>query len=347
MTAAATEPAQQRDLHVGVGLRTADEERITRQRRSDFRSRHGSRGRTAYRVHMTRDGSDLGRVVKLPCSRIAATAVPQMFGYRMPPMPGVHRGLPSPYLTLVFSLNGPLPIQVPEGDRLRAGTFSAPVGGLHTRPVLLPPAVDAVGRVAPVQRGIQLAVHPFAACALFGLPATALSGQVLELADLVHDGDELIERLNDDIDGPTAAALVTGWLDRRLSMGPRGQLPAELLRAWQLIVGSGGCCRIGDVASDVGWSRRHLTTRLRAEIGLGAKDLARMARFQLSRSMLLTGRLPLADVAADCGYSDQPHLTAEWRQFAGCTPGQWIAGELPTLAPADHHDTNSSHSSKT
>ena len=296
---------------------------------------------------MTRDGSEPGRLAPLRRSPIAARAVPQMFGYRMPPMPGVHRGLPSPYLTLVFSLNGPLPILVPDGDRLRSGTFSAPVGGLHTRPVLLPPAVDGVGRVAPVQRGIQLAVHPFAARALFGLPATALTGEVLELADLVPGVGKLSDRFDDVIDGPTAASMVTSWLDRRLTEAPPGQLSAELLRAWQLIVGSGGCCRIADVANDVGWSRRHLTARLRAEIGFGAKDLARVTRFQRSRSKLLTGRPPLADVAADCGYSDQSHLTAEWREFAGCTPGQWIAGELPTLSPPDHHDTNGSHFSKT
>ncbi len=270
-----------------------------------------------------------------------------MFGYRMPAMPGVHRGLPSPYLTLVFSLNGPLPIHIPDGDRLRTGVFATPVGGLHTRPVLLPPTVEALGRGASLQRGIQLAVHPFAARALFGLPASELTGQVLELTDLVGDGAALSERLIDDVDGPTAAALVTRWLDRRLSQASPNQLPAELLRAWQLIVGSGGRCRIGEVAKDVGWSRRHLTARLRAETGFAAKDFARVTRFQRSRSMLMADRRPLADVATDCGYADQSHLTAEWREFAGCTPGQWIAGELPTLAPDDHHHDDRSHFSKT
>jgi AraC-like DNA-binding protein len=269
-----------------------------------------------------------------------------MYGYRMPAMPGVHRGLPSPYLTLVFSLNGPLPIQVPDGDRLRSGSFAAPVGGLHTRPVLLPPASATPGRPAPEQRGIELAVHPCAARALFGLPAVELAGKVLELADLLPDARELHERFDEPVDGPTAAALVTRWLEGRLCAAVPGQLPAELDRAWQLIVGSGGRSRIGQVATEVGWSRRHLTARLRAETGLGAKDLARVTRFQRSRSMLTTGRLPLSGVAADCGYADQSHLTAEWREFAGCTPGQWIGGELPTLAP-DHHDNNRSHFSKT
>jgi AraC-like DNA-binding protein len=69
---------------------------------------------------------------------------------------------------------------------------------------------------------------------------------------------------------------------------------------------------------------------------LGAKDLARVTRFQLARSMLVSARTPLVRIAADCGYADQSHLTAEWREFAGCTPGQWIAEELPALSGHRH-----------
>lgn len=254
-------------------------------------------------------------------------------------MPGIHRGLPSPYLTLVFSLAGPLPIAVPHGDRHRSGQFSVPVGGLHTRPVLLPPAVDPQGRVIPVQRGIQLAVHPFAARAIFGVPATELTGQVLELDDIVHGCGDLGDRFAEPIDGRSAAAVVTRWLDSRLTAADPHPLPAELGRAWRLIVDSGGRCRIGDVAADVGWSRRHLTARFRAEIGFGAKDLARLARFQRSKALLLDANAGLVDVAVDCGYADQSHLTAEWRDFAGCTPGQWRAREVPSLSAGNHLDS--------
>ena len=60
--------------------------------------------------------SDHGSLAVLPRSPRLAPAVPRMIGYRTPPMAGVHRGLPSPYLTLVFSLSGPLPIEIPFGD---------------------------------------------------------------------------------------------------------------------------------------------------------------------------------------------------------------------------------------
>jgi len=95
---------------------------------------------------------------------------------------------------------------------------------------------------------------------------------------------------------------------------------------------TGGRRRIGQVAADVGWSRRHLTARLRAETGYGAKELARLARFQRARRAIVAQTDSLADVAATCGYADQSHFTAEWREFAGCSPGQWIATEVPALA---------------
>jgi AraC-like DNA-binding protein len=285
-------------------------------------------------------------IVSLPRSRAATAAVPAMFGFRMPPMPGVHRGLPSPYLTLVFSLSGALPIHVPDAQGVRSGSFRIPVGGLHTRPVLLPqPLSSTVGDDRPSgsgtgwQRGIQLAVHPLASRALFGMPASELTGEVLELDEIVgRQGGVLREQLTGPVDPLAAAGLVFHWIEKRLTGASVGHPSAELRHAWQLIVSSGGRCRIGDVARDVGWSRRHLTASLKAETGLGAKDLARVTRFQLARSMLVDSRPALSTIAADCGYTDQSHLTAEWREFAGCTPGQWIAQELPALSGHRHAD---------
>lgn len=258
-----------------------------------------------------------------------------MFGYRSS-MPGVHRGLPSPWLTLVFPLSGDLPIDVPDGGGLRSGRYAIPVGGLHTRPVFLPPP-DSYGPSSAMQRGVQLEVHPLAARSMFGLPAGELAGQVLDLGELLGlaESGRLTDELSDG-SATLARAVVAEWIDHRLAdpavdrVGH--QVAPEVGRAWGLIVDSGGRLRVGDVAREVGWSRRHLTAQLRAETGLGAKDLARVARFSRARSMIAAARSPLAEVAADCGYADQSHLSTEWRQFAGCTIGQWMAEELPWLS---------------
>jgi AraC-like DNA-binding protein len=274
---------------------------------------------------------DTGRVAALIPPPVASRAVRSMVGYCAPPVPGVHRGLPSPYLTVVFPLSGELRIDVPIAGRHRPGRFAIPVGGLHTEPVLLPqPGMGESDH--DLQRGVQLAVHPFAARALFGLPAADLGGDVVELGDVLDTDDAGVAGLTEGTSGQTAVRSINGWIDRRLSAGSRHRIAPELHRAWQLIVQSGGRCRITDVAGDVGWSRRHLTVRLRAEIGIGAKDLARLARFHRTKSLLLQAGPPLADLATRCGYTDQAHLSAEWRRFAGCTPGQWIAEELPALS---------------
>jgi AraC-like DNA-binding protein len=277
--------------------------------------------------------TDAGRVAALMPPAVASRAVPSMVGYSAPPVPGVHRGLPSPYLTVVFPLSGDLRIDVPGALGHRSGRFAIPVGGLHTEPVLLPQP-EVGDRDSEVQRGVQLAVHPFAARAILGLPAAELGGNVVELGDVLDTDWAGLADLTDGIAGATAVRRVNSWIDRRLTAAPRHRIAPELHRAWDLIVGSGGRRRITDVARDVGWSRRHLTARLRIEIGIGAKDLARLARFHRARSLLLRARPPLADLATICGYADQAHLTAEWRRFADCTPGQWIAEELPALS--DH-----------
>ena len=60
------------------------------------------------------------------------------------------------------------------------------------------------------------------------------------------------------------------------------------------------------------------------------KQAARIARFQATRRLLVDPRRPpLGEIAARCGYADQPHLAREWRALAGCSVGTWLREELP------------------
>lgn len=96
-----------------------------------------------------------------------------------------------------------------------------------------------------------------------------------------------------------------------------------------------GRVAVRDIASQVGWSPRHLGECFRAEYGHPPKTIARVLRFQESHRLVSAG-LPLGRVAADCGFTDQSHLIREWHAFVGSAPTRWMqADELAFVQDRD------------
>ena len=246
-------------------------------------------------------------------------------GYRQDGFPATqHRGMPSPYLTLIFTLDDVLTVAGHPDPRQAPGHYDSLLGGLHTSPAL----ITHQGR----QSGIQIALHPLGARALLGLPAGELAN-----ADLPADAvlgrmcGELQARLQAADSWPERFAVLDKLLLRATS--PSGAVPPEVARAWQLLIRTGGAVPVAALAEEVGWSGRHLADRFRRETGLTPKAAARVVRFDRARRLLAAdvGRseLPrLADVAAECGYFDQAHLAREFRSLAGCAPSTWLAEEF-------------------
>ena len=89
----------------------------------------------------------------------------------------MHRGLPSPWLTFIVTLDEPLVMAAHPDPAQPPGTFDVLVGGLHTAPAL----ISHEGS----QSGIQLAVSPLAARALLGMPASELASIDVHGADIL------------------------------------------------------------------------------------------------------------------------------------------------------------------
>jgi len=247
--------------------------------------------------------------------------------------PGTHRGLPSPQLTLIFTLDEPLEIAAHPDPAQGPGTYDALVGGLHTRPAL----ITHPGR----QSGVQIALNAVGARALLGLPAGELASRDLAAADVLGPAfvDDLRARMLGADGWAGRLRIVEESLLSRL-VAPEPAVRAEVLHVWRTLLERGGAADVPDLARSVGWSERHLRARFRAEFGVGPKTFARLVRFAGARTAmpagLRSGRT-LAELAAGHGYYDQAHLAAEFRAFAGCPPTTWLAEEFRNLQ-ADRAD---------
>lgn len=256
-------------------------------------------------------------------SAALAPYVDRYVGYRQDRLTaGTHQGLPSRSMTLVISLADPIRMLSMPDRRIAPQAFSGLIGGLHAGPVTI--AADRF------QFGIHVDLTPWAAGALLGHPAGVLASGVYDVADVLGPrGIELIERIRAAADWASRfAALdqVLGAANTARAWTP----PPEVAQAWTALVRTGGRVPVAQLARHVGWSRRHLGERFRQELGLAPKAAGRVIRFQRSHRALAQPERPgLAEIAAVCGYSDQAHLTREWRDLAGQTPTAWLAAELP------------------
>lgn len=189
--------------------------------------------------------------------------------------------------------------------------YTSFVAGIHDRPTRT--AHD--GR----QFGVQIRLDPLGAFSLFGLPTHELGNRVVELSDLLGaDAERWAGRLLDARGWTERFALLDRLLAERMAVGPAPSPEVEW--AWRTMRGVGGAVRVADLADGAGCSHRHLVARFREQVGTTPKTAARILRYQRAARLLARGDMAPAQVAAVCGYADQPHLTREFARFADTTP---------------------------
>ncbi|MFB9444742.1 helix-turn-helix domain-containing protein [Dactylosporangium vinaceum] len=118
-------------------------------------------------------------------------------------------------------------------------------------------------------------------------------------------------------------AVLAGRYEAARSLDP------EVSYVWERMVASGGQVRVDGLADAVGWSRKRLWSRFRAQVGLTPKRAATLIRFDNVAHRLAAGEAP-ARVAADHGFTDQSHLCRDVMAFTGLTPtalatAPWLA----------------------
>ena len=193
------------------------------------------------------------------------------------------------------------------------------VVGVWTRPIVLasPSAFDTIGiRFRP-------------GCAsLFMAPAAELANRSADAPAIWGTAaSTLIHRLADARDEAGRLDAIRAFLLDRLR-------PSEpvLSAALAAIHRTSGRVSIDALAQRTGVGHRRLERAFQEHVGVPAKTLCRIVRFQnVLRRATPDSAAAWADLALACGYTDQSHLIRDFRQFAGETPAQLAAAE-PSLA---------------
>jgi len=130
-----------------------------------------------------------------------------------------------------------------------------------------------------------------------------------------------------------ARQMVDDWLLGL--MNERGRELKVGVEAARTLYMSLGQARIGTLSLDLGLSQRQLERAFLNEVGLNAKTLARIIRFEEAHNRLwLDPHASLSRLALDLGFSDQAHLTREFRSLAHMTPGTFARFTLQRLDQA-------------
>lgn len=167
--------------------------------------------------------------------------------------------------------------------------------------------------VGPIHSGtlIGLRFSPGSAPVALGLPADAIRDDRVALDAMwtptqARQLGELLAETPSDADAQRV-------LERAVTAhagGVRDRAATGVLR----LLGSG--TRVGEMAAEIGLSERQLHRRCLAAFGYGPKVLDRVLRFDLAVRLARSGK-PLADIAYEVGYADQPHLSREIKALSG------------------------------
>jgi len=230
------------------------------------------------------------------------------------PAPAREHVLPTGLMHLVFRLSGP-GVRIfdsasdGKGRPLGQALVGGPRAGFYAKDLSTP------------SHSVGVQLLPGAAQALLGLPADELVEQHVSLEDLW--GDSLAALAREQL---LAAATPQQTLRRlealllqRLRAGPAQAahpLVLQALRQFEAGVG------VQEAVARSGYSHRQFIRLFSQAVGLSPKLYCRVRRFQSTLPML-QGPLDLAAVAMEAGYSDQPHMGREFREFAGLTPEQY------------------------
>lgn len=199
--------------------------------------------------------------------------------------------------------------------------------------------------VRPGASMIGVHFRPGGAGRILGLPADAVTDDVVELADLWPGGGGAAgwrDRLLGADGAPAKFRVLDEFLLARWRQAPALRWhPGRVAEAVRRLSRPGDGPPIAGLAGELDVSHKHFIDEFRRAVGLTPKRFARICRFQEVLASVRSRRVvEWADVAVACGYYDQAHFVHDFKAFAGMNPTAFLArtADDPKFIPVEDWD---------
>lgn len=167
---------------------------------------------------------------------------------------------------------------------------------------------------------------------VLGRSVASVTGRWVDLREVASlDGDALVSHVRAAMadrpaDPASHARAIAGVAERLrgLVVGAQGELVTAVV-AW--VRDHPEVTRVEHVAREFSLSERSLQRLVGEHVGLSPKWLVQRRRLHDAVARLKAGETTLAALAADLGYTDQAHLTRDFRLVTGTTPGAYLADQ--------------------
>lgn len=101
--------------------------------------------------------------------------------------------------------------------------------------------------------------------------------------------------------------------------------------------------RVSDLAAEVKLSPSHFARAFTIRLGLSPYTFIMKLRIERARALLLNSDKSLAEIAFNCGLSDQAHFSRLFRRFVGMTPTEWRRQQLNDNTKQTGHADTENH----